>query len=222
MRKTLWEEFEDRSWANGGRNPRSGRGSNMRWTKGIREALPRLFETYGVKVFLDAPCGDWFWMHHVDLGAVTYIGGDIAKGLVEEIRAEHGRKGVTFRHMDVTSDKLPKADMMMCRDCLFHLNFAMRWAFYENFAKSGIPYLLSTINYNAENRDLTGPGWEPYNPHLAPFELAEPLELIQERGAGDLGASWREVVARPDADSYRAMAVWDRAQIVDMLDRRKG
>jgi len=221
VREKLREEFEDRTWAHGGRNPRSGRGSNMRWTQGIRTALPQIFEDYKVKTFLDAPCGDWFWMQHVDLSGVTYIGGDISKSVVNDITKEHARPGVKFLHLDVTSDKLPNADMMMCRDCLFHLSFEMRWEFYKNFVKSNIPYLLSTVNYNAENKDLSGPGWEPYNPFLPPFEIGAPLQVVQERGRQALHEDWRETVAHPKAETFRSMAIWGRDQIVDLVANKK-
>jgi hypothetical protein len=220
MRKALWDEFEGRSWAQGGRNPRSGRGSNMRSTKGIRETLPRLFDTYKVKTFLNAPYGNWFWMQHVDLTRIKYIVGDVSQSLVEEISAEHASSGVSFRHIDVISDPLPKADMMMCRDCLFHLSHDVRWSFYKNFVKSKVPYLLSTVNYNAANKDLMTPGWEPHNPFLPPFEIATPLEYVLERGDAPLPDDWRDVVAHPDAEKYRSMAVWSSDQIVDLIKRQ--
>ena len=184
--------------------------------------MPRLFETYKVKTFLDAPCGDWFWMREVDLSGVTYIGADISQSLIAEIAAEHSAEGRSFQHLDVTSDPLPQADMMMCRDCLFHLSFEMRWAFYENFAKSEIPYLLSTVNYNVVNEDLNSPGWKPYNPFLAPFYMGDPLEFIQERGNEPLNPDWRVMLTHPNPESFRAMAVWDRQAVVDMLKKRKG
>lgn len=221
MRQELRDEFEDRDWGHGGRNPRSGRGSSLRWTRGIRDALPRLFATYKVRTFLDAPCGDWHWMQHVDLTGIDYIGADISQGLLDGVAAAHARDGVLFRHLDITSDPLPAADLMMCRDCLFHLNFEMRWAVYENFARSGIPYLLSTVNYNAVNEDLAGPGWKPHNPFLAPFTIGAPLELIQERGKTALPADWREATSHPDAERFRAMAIWSRDRIVEMLAGRE-
>jgi hypothetical protein len=220
MRKELWDAFEDKDWSKGGKCPRSGRGSNMRWTKGIRAALPGLFKTYNVKTFLDAPCGDWFWMQKVDLTGIDYIGADIAKGLIDENIEKHTRENVRFAHMDVTSDDLPMADMMMCRDCLFHLQFPMRWAFYENFVASKIPYLLSTVEYVPENVNLdTSAQWRAYNPFLPPFNLSDPLELVHERG-DDLSDDWRVNMARDDATTVRSMGVWSRDQIIETLARR--
>ncbi len=220
MRKELWDAFENKDWSKGGKNPRSGRGSNMRWTKGIRAALPKLFATYEVKTFLDAPCGDWFWMQHVDLTGIEYIGADIAKGLVDETAANHTRDGVHFVHMDVTSDRLPAADMMMCRDCLFHLTYDLRWAFYENFVASKISFLLSTIEYAPENNDLSASAtWKPYNPFLAPFNLPDPLEMVHERG-DSMTSDWRATMQREDVAAVRSMGVWSRDQIIDTLKRR--
>src|SRR5215469_6626902 len=53
---------------------RSGFGSNLIQTAIIRAELPRLASEFGVRSFLDIPCGDWFWMQHVELGVESYIG----------------------------------------------------------------------------------------------------------------------------------------------------
>ncbi|MCX8509667.1 MAG: hypothetical protein ORN49_12460, partial [Rhodobacteraceae bacterium] len=78
MRDNLRSVFEKKSWAGINDAPRSGPGSDMAATARLRAALPGVFQRYGVKTFFDAPCGDWFWMQHVDLSALSYIGADIS------------------------------------------------------------------------------------------------------------------------------------------------
>jgi len=194
------------------------------WTEGIRAALPRIFRDYDVKTFVDAPCGDWFWMRHVDLDGVDYIGLDISSELVDEIRAEFERPGVAFGHADVTSDPLPKADMLMCRDCLFHLKDWLRWDFYRNFLASGSSHLLSTINHVRENKRLgQNGGFSAFNPMLPPFNLPAPLEMIHETDP-NLPADWREVLDAPPATMrrsggvHRSMGIWSRAQVQQAVD----
>ena len=66
MRDNLRAAFETLSWSGKKGAPRSGPGSTLAWTKQLRQAMPRIFDQYGVKTFLGAPCGDWFWMDASD------------------------------------------------------------------------------------------------------------------------------------------------------------
>ena len=82
MRKALQEVFENADWSDQNGSPRSGSGSTLEYTARLRAALPGLMKRYKVKTFLDAPCGDWFWMSAVELKGVSYIGGDISESLI--------------------------------------------------------------------------------------------------------------------------------------------
>lgn len=214
MREDLRAKFETKSWAKGRDDvPRSGPGSDLAATAQLRAALPGVFDRYKVQSFLDAPCGDWFWMSHVDLGSITYIGGDISGELVDDVAARHSSDTVSFRHLDITSDPLPQVDMMMVRDGLFHLQHALKWAFYRNFLDAGTPHLLSTINHVKQNGDLKESGrWKPFNPMLAPFNLPTPLEMIHETDP-DLPDDWQAILERDDHKTHRSLGIWTRDQI---------
>ena len=207
MRDTLRDAFEDKSWAGSGQNaPRSGPGSNMTRTAALRAALPRVFAQYGVKTLLDAPCGDWFWMQTVDLTGIDYIGADISGSLIEENTARFARDGVRFLHLDITSDPLPASDMLLCRDCLFHLKFWLRWKFFDNFCRSDGRYLMLTIDHVAENeRVRSNGGFKQFNPMAAPFNLPQPLEMIAETTRGQ----------------PRSLGIWTREQITDAVEWRR-
>lgn len=218
MREDIRAAFETIDWSNGRKEvPRSGNGSTMAATDAIRSALPRIFKDYNVQTFLDAPCGDWFWMRHVDLSEITYIGADISTQLVSEHKKNLEDSTKTFIHLDVTSDVLPQVDMMMCRDCLFHLQFKFRWAFYQNFVTSKIPYLLSTINHNSQNIDVKrNGGWQPYNPMLAPFFLPAPLEMVHETQT-NLPNDWWEIQKIGVRQKNKSMGIWSRHQILETI-----
>lgn len=216
MHKSLQAAFVDRSWAVPTRNiPRSGPGSTLEHTAGVRRALPKLFERYNVKTFVDAPCGDWHWMQHVPLDGVTYIGLDIVPDLVATNTRNFGAPNIRFDVADVTSDPLPKADMLMCRDCLFHLKFWLRWAFFETFAASGTPYLLTTMHSVSTNRNIPrNGGFRRFNPKLAPFNLGDPIEMFDDTP--------RVLDEGHDSTSpaERYMGLWHRDQVVAALARR--
>src|SRR5205085_11452368 len=81
----------------------SGRGSTLARTEVIRRTLPLLLASVRAKSLLDAPCGDFNWMRHVDLGGVEYIGADVVTELVARNRRRHGGKSRSFVALDLTS-----------------------------------------------------------------------------------------------------------------------
>ena len=126
---------------------RSGEGSTLENTRGIRSALPKLFKKYEIKTILDAPCGDFNWMRTVIQDtSISYIGGDIVRPLIEKNQAQYQSNRVTFIHLDLTKGPIPKADLMFCRDCLFHLSYIDIAAALKNFLIAQIPLLLTTTS----------------------------------------------------------------------------
>lgn len=181
----------------------------MAATERLRAALPGLFGRYRVKTLIDAPCGDWFWMQAVDLTGITYIGGDISAGLIADNQARFAGPGVEFRHLDITSDPLPAGDLFLCRDCLFHLKFWLRWKFFENFVASANRNLLLTMHHVTENQlVLANGGFKRFNPTAAPFNLPAPLEII------------RETPDDTPKGEHRSLGLWSREQVAEALARR--
>ncbi len=223
MRTELQNVFEAKTWSCGPDVPRSGPGSTLAATAPLRAALPGIFARYDIKRFIDAPCGDWFWMQHVDLNGIDYLGADISASLIAENKKHHARAGVRFDVLDVTSSALPESDLFLCRDCLFHLQFALRWAFFQNFVNSNGKYLLLTVNHVPRNRMLqANGGYAGFDPMLAPFEFPEPIERIQETSAGAEAVAVDTEIARKQtfAGRQRSLGLWTRDQVAGALKRR--
>ncbi len=183
--RNLQEKFSEIYEKNifGGRVSRSGEGSDLVQTAAIRRELPRVIRQLGVKTFLDAPCGDWCWMQHTDLGVDQYIGVDIVKALIERNESEFGSPCIAFECLDLATGDLPRADLIFSRDCLVHLSFADALRIIANFKRSGAEYLLTTTFPAREsNNDLVGKDsfWRPLNLELPPFNFPPPIELINE------------------------------------------
>jgi len=94
----------------------SGGGSTLHHTERVRESLPGLLAELGIERLLDLPCGDFHWLSKIELPVSRYIGGDIVPDLVEKTAAQHARPGREFHEIDLCSDPLPKADLLLCRD----------------------------------------------------------------------------------------------------------
>jgi glycosyltransferase involved in cell wall biosynthesis len=167
----------------GGRISRSGEGSDLVQTEIIRHELPRIIKEFSIRAFLDAPCGDWYWMKETKLGVEHYFGVDIVESMIRKHKIEFAGPGIEFQCLNLATDQLPKADLILSRDCLVHLSFNDAKKIIENFKKSGAKYLLTTTFIDRTvNNDLVGKDnfWRPLNMRLAPFNFPEPLLTVNE------------------------------------------
>jgi SAM-dependent methyltransferase len=168
---------------------RSGLGSAADATRVLRFALPEVLRALGARSLLDAPCGDFGWLSHVELGPVDYIGGDIVPALIERNTALFADERRRFVRLDLTRDPLPAADVVLCRDCLVHLSFANIERVLVNVRRSGASFLLTTTFTRHEvNEDITDGDWRVLNLERAPFNLPAPMAVIVEEcneGNGD-------------------------------------
>ena len=173
-----------------------GAGSTLATTENIRTELPIVFAFLGVKRLLDAPCGDFNWMAHVDLEGIEYIGADYSE---LNLQAARERSDRDFRLLDVVGDDLPDADAMLCRDFHQHLPNRMVISALRNFVSSGIQWLIATTHDNPVNEDIAEPGmFRRINLMAEPFNLSilPAFTIFDPPGSGHyLGAWHREVVA---------------------------
>jgi hypothetical protein len=129
---------------------------------------------------LDAPCGDFYWMKQVDLSDLDYIGADIVMDLIRQNR-RYQASNVRFRKLNLIDDRLPKVDLIFCRDCLVHLCFKDLFMALHNICRSGSTYLLTTTFKNpVHNDDIETGQWRPINLEIPPFSFPAPLRLINE------------------------------------------
>ncbi len=163
----------------GGAESISGPGSDLVQTDEIRRRLPDLFHRYAITSILDAACGDFFWMKHVRLDDVNYIGLDVVAPMVALNANRYGNGRVGFRLLDVTRQPVPRADLIICRDLLVHLDYAHAKRAIENFRASASTYLLTTTFPAHDNAELDGI-WRPLNLQAEPFNFPPPIELINE------------------------------------------
>ena len=161
---------------------RSGVGSTLDSTAVLRAELPNALRELDARVMLDVPCGDFTWMTRVDLSGIEYIGGDIVPSIIGENQRLHTTESRTFMHLDLTRDKLPDADVLLCRDCLVHLSYANIRAVFANIARSNIRYVLMTsFPGRGGNYDVADGDWRALDFQAPPFSLPEPRLTIVEQ-----------------------------------------
>lgn len=167
--------YDSKVWR--GSESASGAGSSLDATREIRQRLPQIVANYNVKHLLDAPCGDFHWMKEVlgELSELQYTGVDIVEKLVARNQRNFGSAQIRFEQLDITAEALPPADLMMVRDCLFHLSYADISRFLANLSRADIRLLLTTTNViegqEIENRDIESGDFRPIDLFAEPFSF---------------------------------------------------
>ncbi len=185
----------------------SGRGSTLELTNNLRGQLPAMFAQFSIKRVFDGPCGDFNWMKHVvEKTDIDYIGGDIVLPLVESNKTKYETNRIKFKQIDLTIDLIPTTDLMICRDCLFHLSYEDTKLVLTNFVQSNTPYLLTTTYHNNisfKNKNIT-------TGHFRMIDLFSPPYNFS-----------REVLFKIDdwvaPESPRSICLWSREQVVAAL-----
>ena len=189
-----------------------GYGSKPENTEKARLFLEEYIRRYKIKSINDAGCGDFLWMKMVDLEGIKYTGFDINYEMIKENRKLYSE--VTFLEFDFVNEVLPEADLILCRDCLFHLPFESVLKTLENFKKSGSRWLISTTHPETlVNKDLSqvsyngngdgkfyneNYGFRELNLRIEPFNLPRPIDSISEKPA-----------------FKRALAIWNLQEILN-------
>lgn len=160
---------------------KSGGGSTISATVTLRDFLPAFFKEYNIHTVLDIPCGDYNWMQVVDKKNIKYIGADIAKEMIENNNNLYASNHAFFEVLDLTKDKLPKVDLIFCKDCLQHLFYESVWKALENIKRSGSTYLLTTsYPLTLRNHDILNGDYRSLNLRKYPFLFPKPLIKIRE------------------------------------------
>jgi hypothetical protein len=159
----------------------SGRGSELDCTANIRARLPDLLQTLNIASIVDAPCGDFNWMRYVPFKEITYTGIDVVPAIIEQNQQRYSTNQTQFLVGDITKNRLPTADLIICRDCFVHLSFWDISCALKQFQQSGAHYLLTTTYpTTAVNHNSPTGSWRALNLQQAPFNFPAPLELLAD------------------------------------------
>jgi hypothetical protein len=172
--------YRSHHWA--GKESVSGEGASQDQIAHLQMVLPELLLQLGTRTLLDLPCGDYNWMRHLTLPVDQYIGADLLPQLVAEHQDRFSDQRHRFVALDLTIDVLPRADLILCRDCWVHLSFDDIARSIANVRRSGIVYLLTTtFPKHDANEDIVTGDWRLLNLQKPPFSFPAPLQLINEQ-----------------------------------------
>ncbi|WP_315830974.1 class I SAM-dependent methyltransferase [Bradyrhizobium prioriisuperbiae] len=184
--------------------PGSGAGSSVAATVALREALPSLLNDLNAKTLLDVGCGDFSWMQHVSIGQ-RYIGIDVVGSVIETNARLYGQPGREFRNGDATVDELPDADVVLCREVLFHLSFVDIRKLLRNVLSKKRSYLITTSDrLTTFNSDIPTGDFRLLNVEARPLKFPPPDIVIDDSAVF----------------SRRIIGVWDASRLSGILRGR--
>jgi hypothetical protein len=142
-----------------------GNGSTLKHTAKIREWLPSVVLEYGIEKLCDAGAGDMHWIKRIELGC-EYKPFDLIP------------RHESIKKIDVTAQKLPKCDAILCRMVLNHLDEERIQMALAQFRKAAT-YLIAT-QFNGEDLPKRSPQFTRLDLRKPPYGLGEPLASIQD------------------------------------------
>ena len=170
--------YEGNRWR--GEKSRSGTGSDPAQTATLKRRLKALLDELSITSLLDIPCGDFLWLKDIDLADIEYIGADIVPELIKR-NQKYSSARRRFKCLDIINDPLPRADLILVRDCLVHFCDDDVSSALRNLVASGSTYLLATtFPDTTQNRRIHTGQWRPLNLEIDPFLLRQPLTIINE------------------------------------------
>jgi len=174
--KAVFEEiYTTGYWKNDSETSISGPGSTGEATQLAQKALPAAIAYTKATSIADIGCGDFGWMQDLNWQETHYTGYDIVPQLVESNTQTHGSNNIAFALLDIVESSPEKADLVLCRDCMVHLNLAAAQKALDNIKKSGARYVLMTHFPKCTlNKDIATGNWREINWNLPPFNLPKP------------------------------------------------
>lgn len=175
----------------------SGEGSTLDATQAIRGSLPEALERLGARMLLDVGCGDFTWMREITLPC-EYVGIDLVSSVIGTNRDAYESVGRRFLVADAVVDPLPKADVVLCREVLFHLSLDEALSAVRNILSGDRRYLIATTDRaTLFNADIETGDFRMLNLERKPFFFPRPLMELSD------GAM----------EAQRVLAIWNVAQL---------
>lgn len=175
--ESLKERFEviyrNNLW--GSKETVCGEGSEIAYTEPLRTWMIANLYNYSIRKIVDAPCGDFNWMKLVTPKLdIEYIGIDIVSDIIKKNNLIHQDKKHSFFVGNICEDKLPACDLLIVRDCLFHMSFSDIEKFLVNISRVQYKYLLTTshiLGEDFQNFDIRSGEFRLIDLFRAPFHF---------------------------------------------------
>lgn len=176
---------------------RSGPGSRVFNNKKFLDLLENFCKTHDIQTIIDCGCGDFNWMRLFNFKIIKeYLGIDIVDEVVKVNNSNYSNNIVKFKSQSIISESIKPADLILCKDVLFHLSYKDASMALDNIKSSNPKYFISTNFSDFENFDIKTGGWRPINLLKEPFSLGNPYLY------------WENIEDRSDKYSNKSIGIW--------------
>lgn len=135
--------YKTKYWKRNKSDDDSGNGSTIKATVETVKIITKIIEQYKIKSMYDTSCGTMNWITKVlDKTKIKYIGADISSFIINKNKNNSKLSKYTLIVNDITTGKIPKCDLILCRDVLQHLSIKQIHAALKNISSSKCKYLL--------------------------------------------------------------------------------
>jgi SAM-dependent methyltransferase len=191
--------YETDHWKGG-----SGQGSRPDATLPYRRLVERLLSSSDIRSVVDIGCGDWQSSQLIDWRGVNYIGVDVVPEVTRANTARFGGPNVTFICSEVIEERVPRADLLLCKDVLQHWpNRAVRR--FITRQRWLHRYMLLTNDVESVHSPEAMHNADIPMGHWRTIDLAQPPFRVRPAAVFDypIGTEWRKRALLLVNPSYR-------------------
>jgi len=168
MNNRFEQIYATNEWGHG-----SGEGSLPEHNRGYVQFLEDFLVRQNIESVVEMGCGDWQFSKDIRWGAAKYHGFDVVPAVVEFNRQSYARDHVIFSLYSGDPAELPRADLLIVKDVLQHLNDATVHHALVHFPR--FRYVLATNCVNPRgptvHRDIADGDFRYLDLRLPPFGL---------------------------------------------------
>ena len=165
LKRRFSEIYERQQWG-----PGSGVGAAPDKTVEYRAFLQQFMARNRIRSVVDLGCGDWQFSRLIDWTDVRYLGVDVVPAVIEKNRRDFGSDTIQFEIFELL-EKLPRADLLLCKDVLQHLPNNLVKEYLAAFRRNYKFALITNDEEPAEiqNTDIDAGGWRTLRLDREPF-----------------------------------------------------
>ena len=165
LKRRFSEIYERQLWG-----PGSGVGSAPDKTLEYRTFVQQFMARNRVRSVVDLGCGEWQFSQLIDWSGVRYLGVDVVPAMIEKNQRDFGGGNIAFETFESLA-KLPRADLLLCKDVLQHLPNSLVKEYLAAFRKQYKFLLITNDEEPVEilNTDTEIGGWRTLRLDREPF-----------------------------------------------------
>lgn len=148
----------------------SGVGSRPDRTVEYRAFLSQFLVRNQIRSVVDLGCGDWQFSRYLDWSGIDYLGLDVVPAVIDANNRQFSADNIRFELFQAP-ERLPPADLLLCKDVLQHLPNRLVKAYLAAF-RGKYKYALVTNDEEPaelQNTDIEVGGWRTLRLDRAPF-----------------------------------------------------